>query len=969
MEDKYSFKEFLTEETYIGIDPETDEEIMGVVSKIEIPMIQRDYAQGRIKEYKGKDVVINDTGSRFLKSIFNTLKNNAEMELEFIYGSVEERPIPKSREKEYAYIPLDGQQRLTTLFLLYWYFGLRELSLESNERKEHLALLSKFTYLTRTSSRIFCECICDDEKMKSIVLGDKKPSLLIENCPWYYKEYKKDPTVKAMLAMMDHIDNLYNAENPNNEDFLPRLEKLKFYAFPLNKYKLTEDLYIKMNARGKQLSGYENFKADLINWMKSKNNPYAENFAKEVNYRGRKMKYYMAFAQKMDNEWTDIFWNAIKENGDTDASLDGKVVDGMFMRFFIRYFFNERILNLQKTTDLADEIIASDEIVKYFYGENGNDTNVTYNNNDFEDKYLECLTYDVIRKIERFLDGINGKLDILNREFVPSWQRDAKSKDATFYAQKINWQGRIVFHAAFKYFSQNVFDETAFCDWIKMVWNFVVDPTIRNIKDNIGTLRFIDELAEHSDNIIEWMAITTDGSRLKTQFAEEHIKAQLVKKDAGWRALLTEGEKNPLMKGRIMYLLSEKGNTNIDTYRKHLEISNNIIPSDRSNYDLIRAILSQVESISIPKTGLNLDGKDSHEYWKQHTNDILLIPFQRLLTLLSEKLEENDEAPSKEILSEYIINICNAYEAKEGVEWLEPLIKWRANDISLLGGANDSQKTPSHSRKIEERDGNVYLCYKTTLQSESCILLTGLRDKIISQILPSTNKEFEWTYTSYHCNIQDTFFRGMKVTLFRNIELATTGALKCCYVFDSHRVIAGIRYSDNPVIADADNRAIWACSKIYDTTSIKDSNAIETLTAKIENEVFDLNNPDSILAKVSDGDWISEVIETTTNGENGNSPKGLKVTFPDGLVISNRMAIEAFIDALKHIGLDKIPQVGIKHSGYNLVSTDRRPDGNWQREINGWYVYSNISNEVKRDDLRKISNSLNLGLTVEDGIE
>ena len=156
MEDKYSFKEFLTKETYIGIDSETDEEIMGVVSKIEIPMIQRDYAQGRIKEYKGKDIVINDTGSRFLRSIFNTLKENAEMELEFIYGSVEERPIPKSRDKEYAYIPLDGQQRLTTLFLLYWYFGMRELPKESNDRKEHLALLGKFTYLTRTSSRIFC---------------------------------------------------------------------------------------------------------------------------------------------------------------------------------------------------------------------------------------------------------------------------------------------------------------------------------------------------------------------------------------------------------------------------------------------------------------------------------------------------------------------------------------------------------------------------------------------------------------------------------------------------------------------------------------------------------------------------------------------------------------------------------------------------------------------------------------------
>jgi len=71
----------------------------------------------------------------------------------------------------------------------------------------------------------------------------------------------------------------------------------------------------------------------------------------------------------------------------------------------------------------------------------------------------------------------------------------------------------------------------------------------------------------------------------------------------------------------------------------------------------------------------------------------------------------------------------------------------------------------------------------------------------------------------------------------------------------------------------------------------------------------------------------------------------------------------------RHIGLERTPQVGIKHSGYNLVSKDKRPNGNWQRKINGWYIYSNISNDVKCEDLRKLSNSLNLGLKVEDGIE
>lgn len=960
MEEKYSFKEFLTKETYIGIDPDTGEEITGVVSKIEIPMIQRDYAQGRVKEYKGNDTIINDTGSRFLKSIFNALKDNAEMELEFIYGSAEERPIPKSREKEYAYIPLDGQQRLTTLFLLYWYLGMFELITETDERKKHLELLSKFTYLTRTSSRIFCECICDYDKMKDIVWGDKKPSQLIENCPWYYKEYKKDPTVKAMLAMMDYIDMLYKTENSEGEKYLPRLENLKFYAFPLNKYKLTEDLYIKMNARGKQLSGYENFKADLINWMKSKTNPDSSSFYQEVTYRGRKMKYYMAFAQKLDNEWTDIFWNAIKDNLDAENSSDGKVVDDMFMRFFIRFFFNERILHLQKNTDLSDEVISDDEIVKYFYGENGNDINVIYNNNDFEDKYKECLSYEVIHKIEAFLDGIIDKLSIINRVFLPSWLRETKSKDDSFYAQKISWQGRIVFQAILNYFTQNDFDETAFCDWIRIVWNFVVDPTIRNIKDNIGTLRFIEELSAHSDNIINWMAETPEGSRLKTQFAEEHIKAMLVKKDSEWRILLIEGEKHPLLKGRIMFLLTSKENTEKESYKKYLEISKYIIPNDKNDYLWIRAILAHIEKYDITSGPLTLS--DVRENWKTIINDILMIPMQSLLYDVLSYVEKKGLNVDGEIINTKLQEICNNYEMREDLEWLYPLVSWQVGENTLLG-------TYSDSRKIEEREGDVYLCYKTTLQPESCILLTSARDKIISKILPSTNNEFEWTYTSYQCQIHDTFFRGKKVTLFRNKELDGTGTIKCVYIFSPKQITVGIRYTDNPIIADAENTAIWACSKIFDISEIKTNESIQTIVERIEEEVFNLDNKDSILSKASEGDWYNDVQEILPQEQEGIAPKGLRVTFPDGTIISNRWAIEAFIDTLKRIGLEKIPKVGIMHSGYNLVSTDKRPDGHWQREINGWYVYSNISNDVKCEDLRKISSALNLGLIVEDGIE
>lgn len=66
--------------------------------KISIPIIQRDYAQGR------KDAAtIRD---KFLDEIFNRLDNDENLFLDFIYGSIEDD----------KFIPIDGQQRLTTLF-------------------------------------------------------------------------------------------------------------------------------------------------------------------------------------------------------------------------------------------------------------------------------------------------------------------------------------------------------------------------------------------------------------------------------------------------------------------------------------------------------------------------------------------------------------------------------------------------------------------------------------------------------------------------------------------------------------------------------------------------------------------------------------------------------------------------------------------------------------------------------------
>lgn len=100
-----------------------------------------------------------------------------------------------------------------------------------------------------------------------------------------------------------------------------------------------------------------------------------------------------------------------------------------------------------------------------------------------------------------------------------------------------------------------------------------------------------------------------------------------------------------------------------------------------------------------------------------------------------------------------------------------------------------------------------------------------------------------------------------------------------------------------------------------------------------------------------------------------NPTKELRVTFSDGTVIWHWSAIDTFIATLRKIGLERIPQVGIIHSGYNLVGKKKRPlvPGRiWQHEIDGWYVYSVLNNQMKIDDLKRISAYYKLSLAIDE---
>lgn len=260
------------------------------LNKIAIPLIQRDYAQGRM------DNDVNRVRRRFLDSLYNAVVREP-ITLDFVYGDIDEKG---------TMTPLDGQQRLTTLFLLHWYAAKKEKVSE-----DKYAFLSKFSYETRYSARYFCA-----ELVKFTPSFGTKISKDIKNQAWFPFDWKNDPTISSMLVMLDAIDDRFR----DVPDIWSKLENkaITFYFLPIKDMGLTDELYIKMNSRGKPLTPFEHFKAELEREIRTLDEKTGQNVADRIT-------------RSIDKTWTDLLWN-YRNGGSDDA--DDNIIDDAFLRYF-----------------------------------------------------------------------------------------------------------------------------------------------------------------------------------------------------------------------------------------------------------------------------------------------------------------------------------------------------------------------------------------------------------------------------------------------------------------------------------------------------------------------------------------------------------------------------------------------------------------------------------------------------------
>jgi hypothetical protein len=270
--------------TYHGIFKQPHDE-RPTISSIEIPIIQRDYAQGR--EDSDTTTIRND----FLDVLIHALTTSEPVGLDFIYGVVDKGVLK----------PLDGQQRLTTLFLLHWYIATRTGSLDANNP------WAKFRYATRLSAEYFCA-----ELVSNVWPAEESdPVSWITDQPWYLFPWRTDPTIQSMLVMIQAIHERLTEGNHDFHEIWDRLVSqdeaaISFLFLPIEDMESGDDLYIKMNSRGKPLTEFEVFKARL---------------EKVLANTERQPE----FSEKLDREWSDLLWHY--EGGDF-------LVDAAFMNYF-----------------------------------------------------------------------------------------------------------------------------------------------------------------------------------------------------------------------------------------------------------------------------------------------------------------------------------------------------------------------------------------------------------------------------------------------------------------------------------------------------------------------------------------------------------------------------------------------------------------------------------------------------------
>lgn len=511
---------------------------------IVIPKIQRLYVQGRL-DSNGKKCL-----SAFAKHLVATVTNKEECLLDFIYG------IDKYMgDNNYVFYPLDGQQRLTTLLLLAWLCG---------ENTTEWA----FRYESRRATECFIKELLRhappdikkpdgyDQILKEFKVKSDKDYLplcsdAIKKTDWFLSAWETDPGIAGMLEMLDSLYcKILNADSQQFD-----IGKIYFYVNYLNTSTDSYDqIFLKMNSRGKPLTAWENVKAVLDQYVPSAL-PKKE------------------WQEKMNNTWQESLWRKLGNKTGTDMinKLDTKMLSVVELALTcVGYEESAKDNTFRLAEWMEKKTNKKDKAILEFY----NTCSVFYSALDI-DLYKEALT--------------------------PAWSNDPIKPDFTSDSSEEYYKPLLAYFAATRSIDK---------DWMRVVWNIVENADIQR-STFPSAYRLIKELSLHANDILIFLAEKDTkivSPFAKDQVSEERLKARQIinpPRDSRWNSIgpacyrIQYAETCAFFKGAIRFLFTnDKGETDWLDFDKKFENAiryfgnNGVSDKYRENAALLRRLLT-----------------------------------------------------------------------------------------------------------------------------------------------------------------------------------------------------------------------------------------------------------------------------------------------------------------------------------------------------------------------------------------
>lgn len=558
-----------TEESFWSMLSRTGSEF-----SIYIPRIQRDYAQGRL------DNTTKQIRDKFVDDIFESIVHYQEtgrvLDVNFIYGNIEDE------DGKRRFIPIDGQQRLTTLFLLHWYFAVYsgKIDTDSDIKKR----LLQFQYETRNVTGKFCRNLTEFVRVDFKNLADdKKVSDAIRNYYWFFSDFENDSSVRGMLVMIDAIHEKAREYENNGVSLDSVFETLtgdkapiRFLYLNIDDVGLTDSIYIKMNARGKALTHFENFKARLRNYL-AKDDAFANEFIDNIN-----------------GKWSEFFWNPVYRKMIKDpvsgeevreTTFDSQMMKffrfGMMMDFIVNVDDSIVVNNQKKIRDVLRNLIREQDYV--------------FTSRLFKDGFQHVpsldsdkavLSIESFRKINKLLNVLTKRKqenksicfvdgDEYNKTYIQetrAFQRLIGISDE----RALTNEEQVVLYAEYAFLIKYANDDDSFNKekelnrWLRLISN-LVKPTLNLQLDVLfGMIRSVNKLVEDGSALEcdkfmskllrknyrqSVMSVFTE-----TQVVEESIKSILMQIDPVWKKAVTDSE-NTFMDGQTGALFAFSGLT------------------------------------------------------------------------------------------------------------------------------------------------------------------------------------------------------------------------------------------------------------------------------------------------------------------------------------------------------------------------------------------------------------------------